>query len=484
MRLVRGWEKHYVPDATGGLRLSQARLYREIGEEDGLGDVREGEIRAKAPPGEVTVTWEDVGFPIRLSREGQEQSDAEMARLIREEWGTELDDPNIEVEQQGPEHWNIRQNVKVDDSKLGSPYLLCLSREPESRTQWERLREALPQRYDTWTVTEDLSKLRFEIECGIKRWLALNAISKTVSLWIGGREGMPNSGVAQHKLFDFANPSSFRVGLNEFTAPAGAFAYQNVNYFIVLSGFGASLNIKETTSNNEDAGGETGAVIFNNAGTRGLGSTDTWWRSSTSRGSVLRMAVKGSQRDRGILLANYAQTAVDEMGSTAQEIVSVGDVITVEIDVGAADRYLIRGVSFHADGTIPGPTVPVEVGVTSTGGPIGNPMYLWDTTSRVQTDLTKAAGLFSLTSTRSHVGINVWSAPQGSTVVGANASYFVGQRPTDPRLFSVLGRYFMTAALGVEAPPAVELQPGPEPVDARRETQRDGRLWPPRPTCG
>ena len=178
MRLVRGWEKHYAPDATGGLRLSQARLYREIGEEDGLGDVREGEIRVKAPPGEVTVTWEDMGFPIRLSREAQEQSDAEMARLIRGEWGAELDEPNIEVEQQGPDHWKVWQNLKIDDSELGSPYLPCLSREPESSTQWERLREALPERYDTWTVTEDLSKLRFEIECGIKRCLALNAISK------------------------------------------------------------------------------------------------------------------------------------------------------------------------------------------------------------------------------------------------------------------------------------------------------------------
>ena len=69
----------------------------------------------------------------------------------------------------------------------------------------------------------------------------------TVSLWSGGIEGGLSANVA-NKLFDFANPSSFAVGLNEFTAPAGAFAYQNVNYFIVLSGFGASLSIKETTS--------------------------------------------------------------------------------------------------------------------------------------------------------------------------------------------------------------------------------------------
>ena len=277
--------------------------------------------------------------------------------------------------------------------------------------------------------------------------------SLTVSLWIGGREGMPNSGVANYKLFDFANPSSFRVGLNEFTAPAGAFAYQNVNYFIVLSGFGTSLSIKETKSDAEDAGGETGAVLYDDARTRALGSTG-YWRSSTSRDSVLRMAVTGSQRDRGILVANYAQAAVDAMGNTPQEIVSLGDLITVEVDVGAADRYLIRGVSFHADGTIAYTTVPPEEGVSSTGGPIGNPMHLWDTTSRAAADLTTDAGLFSLTNTRSHVGINVWTAPQGSTVVGANASYFVGQRPTDPRLFSVLGRYFVTLALGGDTPAA------------------------------
>ena len=36
MKLVRGWEKRYAPDSTGGLRLSKAGLYRAIGEEEGL----------------------------------------------------------------------------------------------------------------------------------------------------------------------------------------------------------------------------------------------------------------------------------------------------------------------------------------------------------------------------------------------------------------------------------------------------------------
>ena len=122
MGLVRGWERHYAPDATGGSMLSRARLYREIGEEDGLG---EGEIRVRMPPGELTVAWRDLGLPIHLSQESQQRSDAEMSRRIREERGTELDDPNIEVEQQGPDHWKVWQNLKTDDSELGSPIVCC-----------------------------------------------------------------------------------------------------------------------------------------------------------------------------------------------------------------------------------------------------------------------------------------------------------------------------------------------------------------------
>ena len=69
------------------------------------------------------------------------------------------------------------QQIKVDDSELGSPFLLCLSREPASASGWGRLRAALPDRYATWTVTEDLHSLIFEIECGLKRWMGLHQIT-------------------------------------------------------------------------------------------------------------------------------------------------------------------------------------------------------------------------------------------------------------------------------------------------------------------
>ena len=150
--------------------------------------------------------------------------------------------------------------------------------------------------------------------------LAAVPSSLTVSLWSGGVQGGFKANTAT-KLFDFANPSSFAVGLNKFTAPAGAFAYQNVNYFIVLSGFGTTLSIKETAFNAEDAGGETGAVIYDKAAVRALSDTGTWV-ISTSRASVLRLAVEGSKRASGILASNYAQDPGD---SLAQEIISVGD---------------------------------------------------------------------------------------------------------------------------------------------------------------
>ena len=129
--------------------------------------------------------------------------------------------------------------------------------------------------------------------------LAAVPSSLTVSLWSGGVEEGLRANTA-NKLFDFASTSSFAVGLNEFTAPAGAGAYQNVNYFVVLSGFGASLSIKETTSDDEDAGGETGAAIYNNAAVRALSDTGPWGASG-SRASVLRLALEGSRRTSGIL---------------------------------------------------------------------------------------------------------------------------------------------------------------------------------------
>ena len=237
--------------------------------------------------------------------------------------------------------------------------------------------------------------------------LAAVPSSLTVSLWSGGVEEGLQANTAS-KLFEFAKPSSFAVGLNEFTAPAGAFAYQSVNYFIVLSGFGATLSIKETTSDDEDTGGETGAVIYNSAAVRALSDTGTWGASG-SRASVLRLAVEGSKRARGIVASNYAQPIIDDKGTDdtsddtgpPQEIISLGDDIGFGFELGAADRYLIRGVSWNMDDSTP------------TGSGFTNP---WDLRSG---SLPGAGAVqFSLTNTRKAPGLPVWTAPQGATVAG------------------------------------------------------------------
>ena len=279
--------------------------------------------------------------------------------------------------------------------------------------------------------------------------LAAVPSSLTVSLWSGGVEGGLQANTAS-KLFDFAKPSSFAVGLNEFTAPAGAFAYQNVNYFIVLSGFGSSLSIKETTSDDEDAGGETGAVIYNNAAVRALSDTGPWGASG-SRASVLRLALEGSRRTSGILASNYAQPKIDDKGtddtsddiSLQQEIISVGDKISFGVELGAADRYLIRGVSFNSDDTTP------------SGGGFTNP---WDLRSGSRTGAVQ----FSLVNTRNAAGLPVWTAPQGATVTGGTGGQYVFDQPVGPdsgdektrRRDAVLSRVAGAHSDGVDSPAA------------------------------
>ena len=133
--------------------------------------------------------------------------------------------------------------------------------------------------------------------------LAAVPSSLTVSLWSGGVEGghQPNTAT---KLFDFADPSSFAVGLNQFTAPAGAFAYQGVNYFIVLSGFGATLSIKQTTSDGEDAGGETGARHLQQRGRPGVERHWTMgsFRLAHQRAALGRRGLEAGQGHRGFEL--------------------------------------------------------------------------------------------------------------------------------------------------------------------------------------
>ncbi len=173
MRLIRGWERRYLPDEIGGVRLSKARRYREIGEEDGIGDSREGEIRVRVP---VNVS---VGEAVSEPRpeDATDGDGTEHGEQHLEPSDTD-DDLLVELRSQDGGEWEGVQHLRVDDGNLDSPFLFCLSREPTTRADWMRMREALPERYDVWTVTDDVHRLKFEIECGLKRWMGMNEITE------------------------------------------------------------------------------------------------------------------------------------------------------------------------------------------------------------------------------------------------------------------------------------------------------------------
>ena len=237
--------------------------------------------------------------------------------------------------------------------------------------------------------------------------LAAVPTALTVSLWIGNHSN--HSSVATTKLFDFENPATLAVGTNEFTAPPGVLAYHGVHYYIVLTNFDASLSIKETTSDDEDEGGETGAELADTARERALTETGRWGSSSNRETGfdpnketpVLRLAIEGARRAGGILVSSYAQPFEGD-----QEFISIGDNCCFSMNVGAADRYLIHGFSWNSDAASP------------TIGGISNPWDLREGTSETGTKLVR------LINTRNAAGITEWTASQGATVAGGSGQTY------------------------------------------------------------
>lgn len=126
MELIRGWTGEYAPDITGGLRLTKGHVYR-TSEEEGLGDPQEGEIRARM---RGTVSRSDSPFPSPVS-----------FTMVRP------DEPDVVVENLMPgETREYPQHLLVDDSGIDSPFVLCLSRKPNTKPDWDFLRDALPKR--------------------------------------------------------------------------------------------------------------------------------------------------------------------------------------------------------------------------------------------------------------------------------------------------------------------------------------------------
>ncbi len=181
-----------MQERTGGLRLSNGSASHDADASEGIGDRRGGEIRTpadqKARVGRRAALDQIEGMREIASDEVLEQFEEQVVRSHYKG----MDDPNIEYVPQGDGRFLVKANPKVDIVSLRgvemSPYALCLSREPDTKAEWDALRASLPGKYDSWTITEYIKSLTFEIECGIKRWLALNEVSqhslRTLQGWI------------------------------------------------------------------------------------------------------------------------------------------------------------------------------------------------------------------------------------------------------------------------------------------------------------
>ena len=132
MELIRGWEAQYAPGVTGGLRLRKASDYRAMEDDEGVGDMREGQLRvatmgrvSRAQIGDGLGYIPDLDVIISSERDDSE-SVVEDLRLgeIRE----------------------FLYDCRVEDSASDSPFLLCLSREPLTVDVWKSMQSALPDR--------------------------------------------------------------------------------------------------------------------------------------------------------------------------------------------------------------------------------------------------------------------------------------------------------------------------------------------------
>ncbi len=141
MELIRGWERRYAPHVTGGLQLSKVRWYRTIGDEDGMGDEGEGEIRVSVPASVTRLGGSDFDDPpMDMSVQmGPDERAIEVEGLMTEE------------------RREVREELYVEDSGLNdSPLFSAYQGKPSAKRGWDVLRAALPERYDVWTVTRDV----------------------------------------------------------------------------------------------------------------------------------------------------------------------------------------------------------------------------------------------------------------------------------------------------------------------------------------
>ncbi|MCY4104903.1 MAG: hypothetical protein OXG55_16830 [bacterium] len=170
-QLVRAWESQYLPQATGGIvRLRRASEFRRIEASDGITDPYEG-LRRTTLKGNVSCESDDdqkIGHWLR---------DLPIDVRIRHADHLIEGDQIIELrEVRAGEKRAYEYDIDITDRIGEVPYLLCFSLLPKNPDQWRELVSSLSAEDKEWTCSTDVSCLKFEVEWGIKRWLATKQV--------------------------------------------------------------------------------------------------------------------------------------------------------------------------------------------------------------------------------------------------------------------------------------------------------------------
>ena len=160
MSLLRVWERRYAPSITGRLRLTSAKKFRDLETDAGIGDIHEGGQRLLCEH-ELEIKWQDAGNVDPFLKDTK--------------FDFHLDFEPKPVHLKGIKAGTTKfvQEVNLNDSGIQSPYILCLSHEPQTEDEWMLMKHSFPYDRDLWTYISEHRQLKIEIECGIYRWLKL-----------------------------------------------------------------------------------------------------------------------------------------------------------------------------------------------------------------------------------------------------------------------------------------------------------------------
>ena len=174
IQLVRAWDPQYTPLVTGGIiRLRRASVFRDLEAGEGILDRYEGQ-RRRTVEGYVSSSLSN-------DKEGRD-----LLRNVPINFRMYHGDQVIDLPDVHPgDSRTYEYDIDVHDDSRREPYILCFSLMPTDDIQWRNLLDSLPASDIMWTVTTDVTRLKLEIECGIKHWIVVNGISthKIRSTW-------------------------------------------------------------------------------------------------------------------------------------------------------------------------------------------------------------------------------------------------------------------------------------------------------------